>query len=174
MRAKKKTCGKGGKRKSLYVIGGLVIFMMVMIVFWASCMDWLIQQHVIVQGIFLQITVVISLAIIFIIVAKDIKNALKGVLTFLPAIWALDILTPDYALSFNFSRFGTFNTSTAATFQGWMDYQFAYMWHGIGVPEGIFLVILTYPVMVMILLGIAYLLVGPGKFLNEMSRGEFT
>lgn len=172
---KRKKVGKDAKRRAALTIAGTALIgVFAAIVLWPITAAYILTAPVLIHVLYFNIAVCLILIAIMALAAPDIKTALWGLAFGLILAWVIDIVTaplnPGMAVNLDQgATWGALNNDPAL-FKGRMDFAFAHLWHWIGIPDGVILVIFTYGVSTAILLVIAYYLYGAKPFLKCMTR----
>lgn len=148
---------------------GLVTIVILLILPWTN--PWVSGQNPLVQFVFFSLITVFMMIVIMTVMEGTSKGIWKHVVFGTLLMMIMDIILPDYCLQLGWGPdFGHLATSTATGFSGRTDYVLAWAWNLGGVPEGVLLVIFTYPISTLILMVLAKYIYGARGMKERMAN----
>ncbi len=130
---------------------------------------WIVSQPVWIYFIifYFLIFALISSILYFIInrKKKNIKGAFRVASSTTFIVMAIDLFLPSWAVDSQ----GNILSSNTIGYFGSVDYVFAFFWNSLGI-NGPWLLLFTYVISGMLLLTLAFLIMGTGKFVSEIKR----
>jgi len=130
---------------------------------------WIVSQPIWVYFIifYFMIFALISLVLYFVISTKkkNLKGAFRVASSTTLIVMAIDLFLPAWAVDSQ----GNILTSETIGYFGSIDYVIATFWHNLGI-SGPWLMLFTYVITGMILLFIAFYIMGSKNFVSEMKR----